>query len=229
MRKFVSRAFHRLQGAMLRHSFGSFGKGSRVNFGVTGNLENVFVGQRTSIGDHCRFLSSRAKVFIGDFVLVAPEVVFVSGDHKTDVPGRCMADVHKGPEDSQYDSDIVVGNDVWIGTRSILLKGVHVGDGAVIGAGSVVTKDVPPLSVVAGNPARVIRARFRDEEGGLRSTWFIWKASEDAVSSRRLSNSEDFRGPSLLSWLFRWRVLAFAQWGNRRQRRCSLDLSLKGL
>ena len=46
-----------------------------------------------------------------------------------DVPGLCMVDLHKGPEDTQYDSDIVVGNDVWIGARCILLKGVHVGDG----------------------------------------------------------------------------------------------------
>lgn len=173
MRRFASRVLHRIQGAMLRHLFGSFGKGSRVNPGVTGDLENVFVGEKTSIGDHCRFLSSRAKVFIGDSVLVAPEVVFISGDHRMDVPGLCMVDLHKGPEDTQYDSDIVVGNDVWIGARCILLKGVHVGDGAIIGAGSVVTKNVPPLSVVAGNPARVIRARFSDKDEMSRHSAYL--------------------------------------------------------
>jgi len=54
----------------------------------------------------------------------------------------------------------VIGNDVWIGASALVLKGVNVGDGVVIGAGSVVTKDVPPYAIVAGNPARVIRYRF---------------------------------------------------------------------
>jgi acetyltransferase-like isoleucine patch superfamily enzyme len=52
-----------------------------------------------------------------------------------------------------------IGNDVWIGTRAIILPGVHVGDGAIIGAGSVVTRDVPALAVVGGVPARVIKQR----------------------------------------------------------------------
>ncbi len=57
---------------------------------------------------------------------------------------------------------IVIGNDVWIGNRAILLKGITIGDGAVIGAGAVVTKDVPPYTVVGGCPARIIRQRFPD-------------------------------------------------------------------
>ncbi len=59
--------------------------------------------------------------------------------------------------------DTIIGNDVWIGTRTMLIGGIHVGDGAIIGAGSIVTKDVPPYAVVAGNPARVIRYRFEEE------------------------------------------------------------------
>lgn len=57
-----------------------------------------------------------------------------------------------------------IGSDVWVGANAVVLKGVSIGDGAIIGAGSVVTKDVPPYAIVVGNPARVIKYRFSDED-----------------------------------------------------------------
>jgi virginiamycin A acetyltransferase len=70
----------------------------------------------------------------------------------------------------------VVGNDVWIGYRAALLPGVKIGDGAIIGAYSVVTKDVPPYTIVGGNPAREIRRRFPPEhvERLLQLRWWDW-------------------------------------------------------
>lgn len=59
-------------------------------------------------------------------------------------------------------SRVTIGNDVWVGYGAIILSGVHIGDGSVVAAGSVVTKDVPPYSIVGGNPCRVIAARFQD-------------------------------------------------------------------
>lgn len=72
--------------------------------------------------------------------------------------------------------DTVVGNDVWIGTEAMILPGVRIGDGAVIGARSLITKDVAPYSVVAGNPAREIRKRFPDEEIKMLQVlrWWDW-------------------------------------------------------
>ncbi|WP_133742251.1 CatB-related O-acetyltransferase [Actinorugispora endophytica] len=72
--------------------------------------------------------------------------------------------------------DTVIGNDVWIGRESVVMPGVTVGDGAVIGAHSVVTKDVPPYAVVGGNPARLVRSRFTEEEVALllESQWWNW-------------------------------------------------------
>jgi len=58
---------------------------------------------------------------------------------------------------------VKIGNDVWIGDRAMIISGVNIGDGAVIGAGSIVTKDVPPYSIVVGSPARIIKNRFSDE------------------------------------------------------------------
>ncbi|WGW00514.1 CatB-related O-acetyltransferase [Vibrio sp. YMD68] len=66
-----------------------------------------------------------------------------------------------------YDKDSVetfIGNDVWVGASAIILKGVKVGDGAIVGAGAVVTKDVPEYSIVVGNPAKVLKYRFKKEE-----------------------------------------------------------------
>lgn len=64
---------------------------------------------------------------------------------------------------NQYDKESVVGNDVWIGCNAVIMRGVTIGDGAVIGANSVVTKDVPPYAIVVGSPARIIKYRFSAE------------------------------------------------------------------
>jgi virginiamycin A acetyltransferase len=72
--------------------------------------------------------------------------------------------------------DVIIGNDVWIGEKSFILSRVKIGDGAVIGACSVVTKDVPPYAIVAGNPAKIIRMRYDDEtiEKLLKIKWWDW-------------------------------------------------------
>jgi virginiamycin A acetyltransferase len=74
----------------------------------------------------------------------------------------------------------MIGNDVWTGWKSTIMPGVTVGDGAVIGACAVVTRDVPPYAVVAGNPARVVRMRYTPEEVEklLRARWWDWDAEK---------------------------------------------------
>ncbi|MGW1239277.1 CatB-related O-acetyltransferase [Streptomyces bobili] len=75
--------------------------------------------------------------------------------------------------------DTVVGNDVWFGHRSTVMPGVRIGDGAIIAAGAVVTADVPPYTIVGGNPARPIRQRFDDADIArlLRAAWWDWPVS----------------------------------------------------
>ena len=72
--------------------------------------------------------------------------------------------------------DTVIGNDVWIGAGATVLPGIKIGDGAVIGTGAMVAKDVPPYAIVAGNPARVVRRRFADDvvERLLALAWWNW-------------------------------------------------------
>lgn len=76
--------------------------------------------------------------------------------------------------------DIVIGNDVWIGYESVIMQGVHIGDGAVIGTRAVVTKDIPPYTIVGGVPAKPIKKRFDDKtvEKLLELKWWDWSEEE---------------------------------------------------
>lgn len=83
-------------------------------------------------------------------------------------------------EDLPLKGDTVVGNDVWIGQNVTILPGVHIGDGAIIGANSLVSKDVPPYCIVGGNPCREIRPRFDKEltEYLLNLKWWDWDSEK---------------------------------------------------
>ena len=114
---------------------------------------------------------SKDKLIIGKFVQIGYGVEFMMNDcnHQINsistypffsIPGW---DAKKATDDLPYKGDTVVGNDVWIGEKVTILPGVHIGDGAIIGACSVVSKDVEPYTVVVGNPIKVVRKRFDDE------------------------------------------------------------------
>lgn len=107
------------------------------------------------------------KLTIGAYCSIAPGVVFVlNSDHNLKTVSTFPFKV-KILRSEMFEAvskgDIFVGDDVWIGLNAIILSGVHIGQGAVIAAGAVVTKDVPPYAVVAGNPARVVKKRFDEE------------------------------------------------------------------
>lgn len=112
------------------------------------------------------------KLIIGKFCQIGRGVEFIMNwtNHPMDSASTYPFYIFNGwkqnfpaKEDLPYKGDTVIGNDVWIGQNVTFLPGVHVGDGCIIGANSVVAKDVPPYSVVVGNPAKVIRKRFDDE------------------------------------------------------------------
>jgi acetyltransferase-like isoleucine patch superfamily enzyme len=95
------------------------------------------------------------RVTLGRYVMLAPEVVIIGGDHRVDVPGTPI--LFSGRPELQR---TVIGADAWIGFRAIVMAGVTVGRGAIIAAGAVVTKDVPPYEIHAGVPAKKIGERF---------------------------------------------------------------------
>lgn len=87
------------------------------------------------------------------------------------------------PCDMPFKGDTVIGNDVWIGQHATILPGVHIGDGAIIGANRVIGSDVPPYTIVAGNPAKELRRRFDDEliDFTLRLKW--WDRPIDEIDA----------------------------------------------
>ncbi|WP_349309042.1 CatB-related O-acetyltransferase [Microbacterium sp. MM2322] len=140
------------------------GPGLRLGLGsYVGSPHGLTLGRNVSIGK-----GSLVEVdgSIGDFALIARGVQIVGKlDHRIDEVGVPIAlSEWVGDRAGQPLDRVAVGSDVWIGASAVLLGGVSVGDGAVIAAGSVVTKDVPAFGIVAGNPARVIRYRFTDVE-----------------------------------------------------------------
>ena len=119
------------------------------------SYETISLGSDVFIGSGAKFSASESSITIGSKVMFGPNVTIMGGDHNTSVIGRYMYDVkEKLPEN---DLPIVIENDCWIGANSIILKGVTIGEGSIVGAGSVVTQDVPDFSLVSGNPAKFIR------------------------------------------------------------------------
>ena len=141
------------------------GCGSNVRFSALTSdftYRNLTIGNDVYIGPHALSLCTESQIFIGNKVLFGPHVTIIGGDHRITDVGRFIYDVlDKHPEDDQ---DVHIEDDVWIGTNTTLLKGVTVGRGAVVAAGALVTKDVPPYAIVGGVPAKVLKYRFTPEQ-----------------------------------------------------------------
>lgn len=111
---------------------------------------NITIGNHVSFGENTMIMTTRANVIIGDHVMFAPNVSIITGGHRIDLIGRFMDMVSEQEKKPEDDQDIVFEGDNWIGANVIILKGVSVGFGSVVAAGAVVTKDVPPYSIVGG-------------------------------------------------------------------------------
>lgn len=109
--------------------------------------KNITLGKRIFINSGCRF-QDQGGITIGDDCLIGHNVVIATLNHDVD-PSR-RADMHPAP--------VVLGRNVWVGANATILPGITIGDDAVVGAASVVTKDVPAGTIVAGSPARVVRS-----------------------------------------------------------------------
>lgn len=127
---------------------------------------------------------NKAKLAIGKFTAIAAATKFMmTGNHKMDAISTYPFPVFKKGWEEAYNifdiparGDIIVGHDVWFGYDSLILPGVTIGHGAIIGARAVVAKDVPPYSIVVGNPGRVVKKRFDEKtiERLLKLSWWDW-------------------------------------------------------
>jgi maltose O-acetyltransferase len=137
------------------------GKGSSLWMGAqfTGDaLNEIVIGERCSIGNDS-FWVAGSPIILEDDVVTGHRVEFYTSDHDPDDPAF-----------TRRDAPIVIENHAWIGSRAIILKGVTIGQGAVVAAGAVVINDVEPFAIVGGNPAKFIRQRG--------TTKFTYRAGE---------------------------------------------------
>jgi acetyltransferase-like isoleucine patch superfamily enzyme len=141
-------------------------RGARIDFGrfvwigdgskIRCHEGAVEIGRKTVMGQECT-ISAYKRVRIGEQCVIADRAMFIDFDHGVVEVERPIR------EQGIYTRDVEVGSNVWIGYGACILRGVRVGDNAIVGANSVVTKDVPANAVVAGIPARVIRMRDAPE------------------------------------------------------------------
>jgi virginiamycin A acetyltransferase len=151
------------------------------------NNSKLKIGKFCCLANECKFMMSGAQHTLNSLTAYPLFWNFIS-----DPEVKNYFDIL--PDKSTYHkeyADTVVGNDVWIGYDALIMPGIKIGDGAVIGARSVVTKDIPPYSIAAGNPAKIIRKRFDDEiiDKLLAIQWWDWDMEKIVSAYDAIMNS----------------------------------------
>ena len=137
------------------------GEGSSVRAGSLllakldqGMASRIVIGTDSAINEYNNLRAAGGDIRIGNHCQIAQYCSLIAANHETETEGW----MHHAPLDT-HRSGIDIEDDVWIGANAVILPGVKVGRGAVVGAGAVVTKSVPPYAIVVGNPARVVKSR----------------------------------------------------------------------
>lgn len=155
--------------------------------------DGVFVGDYVCLGKHT-YVQHGSEVLsaqIGNFCSIGTNCHIGMFEHPIENISTSSRLYLRMLKDNEFYNDIPgpaqIGNDVWIGSNSTILGGVKVGDGAVIGAGAVVTKDIPPYAVAVGVPAKVIKYRFSQEKIDqlLKIAWWNW-TDEQIIENKEM-------------------------------------------
>ena len=117
-----------------------------------GSGEKLKVGNFSQLGQNARLTG---PIILGDYIMMGPDVIMMAVTHDISDNSKPMVD----PTNPNIERPIIIGNNIWIGTRVIIMPGVTIGDNSIIGAGAVVTKSFPPNSVIGGVPAKLIKVK----------------------------------------------------------------------
>jgi acetyltransferase-like isoleucine patch superfamily enzyme len=146
--------FHNYTHAIPRRKL-KIGEGAAVSPDVIFiNPERIFIGKNVTLGSRVHLMAgpSTGRITIGDDCLIGPETLVTAASYR-------FNDGSPVSRQLMDENDVTIGRDVWLGARAMVLHGVTIGDGAIVAAGALVTKSVPPGAVVMGNPARIIDRR----------------------------------------------------------------------
>lgn len=126
------------------------------------NGQNIVIGDYSHVNrDCCLWAGPNSRIILGRYVLMGPGVRIHATNHtfdRTDIPMMLQP---------LREADVVIEDDVWLGANVIVTAGVRIGRGAIVAAGAVVTKDVPPYTIVGGIPAKPLKSRIPQDEGGM--------------------------------------------------------------
>lgn len=156
--RFISIVVRKIMVISYRPLFKTYGKNFKFDPYGYYTHSTITVGHDVTLGRNAIIIAAKSEIIIGNKVMFGPEVAMFGGVHNTSIPGRYMADI-KEKKDGD-DLTIIIQDDVWVGARAVILRGITLGRGAIVGAGSVVTKSVPPYAIVGGNPAKTIKFRW---------------------------------------------------------------------
>jgi len=176
-----AKALKKLRGSAIKNSH--IHRTSKIESGS--HIINSTFGRHSFCGYDCEIINSE----IGSFCSIANQVIIGGGRHPMEwvsmspvfYKGRDSVKAKFSEHKREKVKRTIIGNDVWIGERAIIKEGITIGTGAVIGMGSIVTKDVEPYAIVAGCPAKVLRKRFNDDviDNLLSSEW--WNFNENKL------------------------------------------------
>lgn len=143
-------------------NFGKIGEHCDFGYGATMNPRNIYMDDYSRIQNNLNFISYKGKLIVKKYTAVGAGCTIIPGDHvpTVGVPQFLAGHLHI----NDVDGEIVIEEDVWVGAGTILLSHCSIGRGAVVAAGAVVSKPVPPYAVVAGVPAKIIATRFTIEQ-----------------------------------------------------------------
>lgn len=148
----ISLIIRKLRGAVGKVLFDYCGSNVNIEKGADfGTGKGISLGDYSGIGVNCKV---RGPLTIGENVMMGPNVNILTHSHNFD-----RTDIPMCKQGGNFKS-VTIGNDVWIGMNTLILPGVHIGNGVIIGAGAVVTKDIPDYVVVGGVPAKIIKNRI---------------------------------------------------------------------
>lgn len=178
---------------MCKSSFASIGK--NVIFHPTNSsfsYKNITIGSNVGIGENAYFNATLSHIYIENNIAIAPNVTIRGGNHRFDIVGKWITDYTAKDKNPSDDEPVYIEDDCWIGTNVTILKGVRIGRGSIVAAGSVVHKSCPPYSIIVGVPAKVIKFRWNNLEQILAHERMLYHPSKRLSASLLEKNFQTY-------------------------------------